>query len=237
MAQELAHEDQVSTRRRGRRRHPVRRAVAVVVGVVVVVLLAAAAWLAVDAVTVRDELTTAADLVEVLQDEVLAGDAESARATLATLQGHASTAHDASHGPHWSLAGALPWAGPNVRAVQEVSEVVLDLSGDVLPGVIEATGLVDPAAIARGDVPLDVAALQTAADAVLTADVAVQAAAQRLAAIDRDELVAAVAAPVDELEAKVQRVAEATAGAAQTARLVPTLLGAGLPVVPDLSQG
>lgn len=226
MAHEIAHEDRGSSRRRGRRRHPVRRAVAVLVGVLLLVLLGAAAWLAVDAVTVRDELTTAADLVETLQDEVRAGDAESARSTLVELQDHASAAHEASHGPHWSLAGVLPWAGPNVRAVQEVSEVVVDLSDDVLPGVIEATGLVDPAALARGEIPADIAALQSAAGAVIAADVAVQAAAQRLAAIDRAELVAAVAAPVDELEAKVQEVATATESAAQAARLLPTLLGA-----------
>lgn len=223
------------TRPTQRTKHPVRRAVLLLVGLVLVVLLAAAAWLAMDALTVRDELTTAEDLVGTLQDEVLAGDVDSARRTLASLQDHAAAAHDASRGPHWSLAGALPWAGPNVRAVREVSDVVQDLSTDVLPGVIDASTLVDPAAITSGDVPLDPVALQAAADAVVAADAAVNDALDRLAAIDRDEIVPALADPIDTFEARVQEVAQATAGAARTASLLPALLGAGLPDLSDLS--
>lgn len=215
-----------------RRKHPVPRALLLLVTLAIVALLAAAAWLAVDALTLRDELTTAEDLVGTLQDEVVAGDVDAARQTLATLQEHATTAHDASHGPHWSLARALPWAGPNVRAVQEVSDVVHDLSTDVLPGVIDASTLIDPDALTSGSTPPDPVSLQTAADAIIAADLAVQDAAARLAAIDRDEIVAALADPLDAFEARVHQIAQATAGAARTARLLPTLLAAG---VPDLS--
>jgi hypothetical protein len=38
----------------------------------------------------------------------------------------------------------LPWIGPNVKAVQTVSEVIDGLAVNALPTLMDATSLVDP---------------------------------------------------------------------------------------------
>ncbi|WP_221655788.1 DUF4012 domain-containing protein [Actinotalea ferrariae] len=196
---------------------------------VVGVLAAWAGWLALDALRARDELLAAADLVTDLREQVLEGDRDSATASLAALQDHAGRASDAAHGPHWSAAAALPWVGPNVRAVQVVSEVVDGLADRALPGLMDATATVDPAALVPVDGRVPLTPLLTAAPVVVAADAEVQAAAERLAALDPAGLWAPVGGPVHDLAAQVEDVAATTATAARAVRLLPPMLGADGP--------
>ncbi|WP_298462485.1 DUF4012 domain-containing protein [uncultured Cellulomonas sp.] len=186
-------------------------------------------WLALDALRARDALTAAAGEVTALRTQVLAGDRPGAEATLADLQAHAATAHDRTHGPHWTLVGAVPGIGPTVGAVQTVSEVVGALTTQALPALMDATALADPAALAPVDGRIDLAPLTAAAPGVVAADAAVHDALTTLRGVDADAVVGPFAAQLGRLDAQLADVAATTATAARAVQLLPPMLGADGP--------
>lgn len=210
----------------GRRRS---RALAVTLLVVVLALAVVVGWLALDAVRARDALTAARGDVQALREHVVAGEVDAAAATLPQLQERARTAYESTHGPLWGLAAAVPWVGDDVEAVRTVSAVIDDLASEALPALMQATALVDPAALAPVDGRLDLAPISAVAPQVVAADAAVQVARDELAAIDTDGLVGLVADPVVELRTQVDDVAATTATAARAATLLPSMLGADGP--------
>jgi hypothetical protein len=201
----------------------------VALGVVAVVVVGCAAWVAVDALVARDHLAAAAQDVDRLRDEVEAGQGDRSAGTVASLQEHAAEARDATTGVQWSVVGALPWVGEQVRAVQSVSAVVQDLATNALPQLVAAAAAIDPTTLAPVDGEFDVEPLQAAAPGVVGADASVRAAADRLARIPVDQLADPVAEPVVQLRAQVDEVAMTTATAARAVQLLPAMLGADGP--------
>ena len=212
-----------------RRRPRTLRRVLLGILLLLVGVTAVVAWVGVDALRARGELKAAAAQVTVLQAEVEKGDRPGAAATLASLQDHASAARASTHGPHWSAVRAVPWLGPNVAAVQAVSEVVDGLAVNALPTLMDATELVDPTTLVLDDGRVDVESLARAAPSVVAADGEVQAAVVTLDAINPDALLPAVAAPLGDLRSQVGRVALTTATAARAVQLLPPMLGADGP--------
>ncbi len=214
---------------RGRRRSKTLRRVVLALLLVLVGVAAVLAWVGIDALRARGELTKAAAQVTVLRAQVEKGDRAGAAETLASLQSHSSAARASTHGPQWSAVGALPWVGPNVAAVQSVSEVIDDLAVNALPTLMDATALVDPTTLVLDDGRVDVQALAKAAPAVVAADGEVQAAVKKLDAINPGPLLPAVAAPLGDLRRQVGTVALTTATAARAVQLLPPMLGADGP--------
>ena len=217
-----------SSPRRRRRRSTVRR-VLLTVALLLVVVIAGVAWVGVDAIRARGELKAAAAQIQVLRGQVVKGDRTAAVATLRSLQNHAAAANAGTHGPHWSAVRMLPRLGPNLRAVQTVSEVIDGLALHALPALMDATSLVDPKTLAPVDGRVDLKPLVKAAPQVVAADAEVQSAVRRLDAVRPDELFAAVATPLADLRTQVGKVATTTATAARAVRLLPPMLGADGP--------
>jgi len=213
-------------RRLKRRRRRILRVSLLAVGLPLAVVIAGVAWVGVDAVHARGELKTAASQVQVLQGQVVKGDRKAAAVTLKSLQTYAASAREDTHGPHWSAARVLPWLGPNVTAVQTVSEVIDGLAVDALPTLMDATSLVDPTTLAPVNGRVDLAPLVKAAPEVIAANAEVQTAVRRLGAIIPDGLHAAVAVPLTDLRTQVAKVALTTATADRAVRLLPPMLGA-----------
>lgn len=198
-------------------------------GVMAVLLAGCAGWVAVDALAARGELAAAAQDVDRLRDEVETGQGAQSGATVASLQERAAAARDATTGVQWSVVGALPWVGRNLRAVQTVSAVVDDLATNALPELVAAAAVIDPAAVAPADGQFDVEPLRAAAPGVVAADASVRAASDRLGRIPVEGLVDTVAGPVVELQQQVGAVAMTTATAARAVQLLPAMLGADGP--------
>jgi len=210
-------------------RHRALRRALLTVALLLVVAGAAVAWVGVDALRSRGELRAAAAQVHVLQGQVAAGDSRAAAATLRSLQGHAAAARSGTHGLHWSAARILPWLGPNVRAVQTVSEVIDDVARGPLPALTGAAAVVNPRTLAPVNGRVNLAPLVQAAPRVGAADAQVQGAVRRLDAVDRQGLLPAVAVPLSDLRIQLRRVALTTATAARAVRLLPPMLGADGP--------
>jgi hypothetical protein len=193
------------------------------------VVTAVVVWVGVDALKARGELKAAATQVHVLQGQVEKSDRTGAKVTLKSLQAHAAAAQAQTHGPQWSVVRTLPWIGPNVRAVQTVSEVIDGLAVNALPTLMDATSLVDPTTLAPVNGRVDLKPLVKAEPKVVAANAEVQTAARRLDAINPNGLLAAVAAPLADLRAQVAKVALTTATAARAVQLLPPMLGADGP--------
>ncbi len=202
------------------------RRVLLAVALLLVVLFATVAWVGVQGLHARADLRDAAGQVRTLQTQVAKGDHRAAAATLTSLQRHAAAARASTHGPQWSVARALPWLGPNVAAVQTVSEVTDGLATGAMPALVKATSLIEPRTLAPVNGRVDLAPMVKAAPAVEAANAQVQAALRSLDAISADELVAPVAGPVADLQTRVGRLALTTATAVRAVRLLPPMLGA-----------
>jgi hypothetical protein len=213
-------------RRRSRHLRRNLRRILFTVSLLLALAIAAVAWVGVDALKARAELKTAAGQVHLLQAEVQKGDREGAKVTLASMQQHADMAQARTHGAHWSAVRVLPWIGPNVKAVQTVSEVIDGLAVNALPTLMDATSLVDPTTLAPVNGRVDLKPLVKAEPKVVAANAEVLAAAKRLGAINPKPLLAAVAAPLADLRTQVGKVALTTATAARAVRLLPPMLGA-----------
>jgi len=190
------------------------------------VVAAAVVWVGVDALKARGELQATAAQVQILQGQVEKGDRKGAKVTLKSLQAHAAAAQARTHGPQWSVVRTLPWVGPNVRAVQTVSEVIDGLAVKALPTLMDATSLVDPTTLAPVGGRVDLKPLVKVAPEVVAANAEVQSAARRIDEVNPSGLLAAVAAPLADLRAQVAKVALTTATAARAVQLLPPMLGA-----------
>ncbi|MGY4643716.1 DUF4012 domain-containing protein [Cellulomonas sp. URHB0016] len=226
------HPDAEVRRSRARRRATGRRVLRWSVAgaaAVVVLVVVCAAWVGLDALTAREHLQASADDVVALRAQVEAGEDERAASTVRDLQQHAAAARDATSGTQWAVAGALPWIGPDVRAVRVVGEVVDDLATTALPALVDATGVIDPTTLAPVDGRMDLQPMIDVAPRVVAADVAVTAAKGRLAGIDSARLLPLVAGPVAQLRSQVADMATTTATASRAVRLLPPMLGADGP--------
>ncbi len=221
--------DATPPRRRAVRRRRRGRAVGTAAAVVLLLLVVAVAWFGYDAYRARAALSDARGDVTVLQEQVRAGSADEAETTLARLQDRTGRAHDLTDGALWRLAEHLPWVGADVAAVRTVAEVVDDLARTCLPGLLQATRSVDPAALAPVEGRVDLAPLLAVAPQVVAGDAVVQDAVARLDAVDTDVLMEAVADPVSQVRDQLGQIAGTTASAARAVELIPAMLGADGP--------
>ncbi|MBE1875221.1 DUF4012 domain-containing protein [Myceligenerans pegani] len=216
-----------------RRREPFwngrrRRALRIVLWAAVVALLLLAVtvgWAAVDALRARAALSDAAAGVTALREDVLAGDTDGLEARLSGIQEDARRAHDATRGPHWSVARELPGTGPTAEAIATMSEVVDELARGALPDLARSAELVDPGTFAPRDGRIDLEPLRKVAPDVVRADRSVELAAERVGRLD-GAMLPQVTAAVAELRAQIDGLRSTTATAARAADVLPPLLGA-----------
>lgn len=178
------------------------------------------------ALSARESLQSVATDVERLQAQLVTGDATAATATLRRLQRHAKEAESSTTGPGWSVLARTPVIGPNVSAVRTVAEVSDSLAGHVLPGVVAASAVLDPARLRPRQGRVDLAPLQQAAPAVVAADRRLARESRRVQAISTTGLTAQVASPVRQLQTRLSDASAVSARAARVVRLLPPMLGA-----------
>lgn len=215
-----------SRSRSGRSRSRARlRRTLITVLVVVCLLFLGVGWLGLRGWQARGHLISAAGLARELGQQVLAGDSDQARRTLAALQAQADAARSATGDPSWAAAGHAPYAGDDLSAVRTVAVAVDDLARHAFPSLLR----LDLATLVPKAGQLDLARLQAAAPELTAADTAVRQASDRVAAIRVEGLQGPVRDAVKELRGELDRLADLTATARHGAVLLPPLLGVGGP--------
>ena len=197
-----------------------------------VAILVGFSWLGWRSYQAYTHLTNASADVSRLQNElksVQTIDPAATAATVAHLQEESAAARAAVDDPVYRAATFLPWLGPNLDAVGQVTVTVDTLATDVLPPLMEVARSLRPGELAPHDATVDLAPIERASDALQRADQAVVAAQQAISGIDRSELVAPVGDAVSALSTKLTAAGSMTGTGARAARLLPPMLGADGP--------
>ncbi|MEH0846133.1 hypothetical protein V6U81_27510 [Micromonospora sp. CPCC 205711] len=190
--------------------------------VVAALLLSGGGWVAFRGWQARAHLLNAAGLARELSAQVVGGDIERARRTLAALHEQAGSARDDTGDPAWWLGQRTPYAGDDLTAVRQIAVAIDDLARRAFPVLLHT----DLATLVPRDGRLDVARLRTLAAELGTADTAVRTARTSLNAVPTGNLVTQVRTALVGLRDEIDRLAGLTGAADQGARLLPALLGA-----------
>lgn len=203
----------------------------IVLGALATVLLITIAGIAVlvQGMQARSTLTAAIPLVEQIEEAIRSGDAEGAQQAVTELTAATSDARDAATGPHWWLAGAVPWLGKNVRAVSTTAVVIDDIAHDVLTPLVGVAESINYSAFSPEGGRIDLEPLTSAEPSLSAASQAFADAATAMDGVDPDELIGQVAGPVLEIQRYLDTLGPLVHAGAKAADLLPPMLGANEP--------
>ena len=211
-------------------------------GVLLLAVIALGVWTGYQAKLARDDLAVARSGVERLTAAVSQGQTGEAQEALFDVQDATESAAAHTDGPGWSVGALLPMIGDDVDAVRTVADVSDNVAQDVLPGLVEASGALNPRQLQPQDGQISIDGLEAAAPPLAEANAALGDEVARVDALQPDEMLSAVAGPVRDLQTALDDAVDVTDRAATAADLLPTMLGgdgaAYLPAdVPDQRRG
>lgn len=193
-----------------------------------VVLVAFGAWLTVEALDAKSNLEQARQSAQQAKDSLLQGKTDEAARFADIAQTHAKQARDATHSVPWNLASSIPWLGSPFNTGQQISDVVLGLSAEVLQPASQVGLAISPDQL-FADGRVDVQTLR--AEESQLNDIA--GAATRLNA-DADAIadpryVSLLGDARSQLQEQTAEVAGLLENTALAARLAPAMMGADGP--------
>lgn len=208
-----------------RKRHRRSIKILVSVAVAVVAIAGAAAWLAFQALTLKDNLQATTQLLPELKAQILDNNRAGALVTVDSLAGYTAAAKAAGTDPVWKMASSLPWIGPNLAAATEVAVTADDVVSLAAKPLVSAFESLDWNALTPtgGAAPLD--GLSSAAPSVVAAANTVQLSYTRLADIDSSRLLPQIAVPLTAARDQLGDLRGTLNIASSAARLVPSMMG------------
>lgn len=197
--------------------------------VLLAIAVAAVAFTGYQALQARTELNTAAAGLERISTAVRAGDVQQARSRVGEVQDATSAALDHTNGPLWWIAAQMPVVGDDIDAVRTIAGVGDGLSREVLPPLLEVSATLDPSELQprKGRIALE--PIEKAVPDVRASDRAMQAQLEQTLALEPDNYISRVAAPVRQVQDQLTEAAGLTGTAARTVQLMPAMLGADSP--------
>ncbi len=226
-----AEEAAAQRRRRAVRRRRRRIAGFSLLGVGACILLAAG-WVGWRTYQAYQHLQAASEQVSQLQGEIkdiTSIDLAAANATVARLQDESAQAQAAVGDPLYRAAAHVPFLGPNLMAISEVTGTVDSLAVDVVPSLVQIAKTLNPSSLAPKNSVIDLAPIEAASPLLQEADAAVNASRVRLASIDRTKTVEQINSAILTLWRKLDQASSITGAGARVARLLPPMLGADGP--------
>ncbi len=182
---------------------------------------ATGAILTVQALEVRDDLLAVKSSIASLAPLVEARDEAGLQQAAADLSTRTSRAVDTVDTPLWAMAGQIPVVGANIDAVSRVTRASDVLVREALPPGIQILSGLDLERVTVEGGGINLQPLQQASDALPIMASAFAAAKAETDGIDRDQLLAEVSGPVDEIRDVVDRTAPALD---VVSRYLPTIL-------------
>jgi hypothetical protein len=205
-----------------------RRSVIWTAVALLVVVVAFGCWLGLKAQTVKANLEQARNSAQLSRDALLKGDAVSASNLAGEAQSHAQAARDAAHAAPWNVAAAVPWLGSPFETGQQICDVVLGLTADVLKPTADAGATVAPdQLLANGR--LNVQALrdeQPTLGKLSEAAGRLNSEAQQIA---EPRYLTAIADARSQLQSQTADLAQLLENTDLAARLAPSMMGADGP--------
>lgn len=215
--------------RPGRPRAATSRRTKIFIGLgLLAVLIGFGSWLGVTALSAKSSLEQARGNAQQAKDALMKGDAQDAADRAVAARTQAQSARDATHSLPWNISAAVPWLGNPLEAAQQITDVVLRLTTDVLEPATAVGVAISPDRV-MSDGRVDVQLLRTEAPALQDlSDNAAQVEADAQAIID-PTFVARLVEARGELQTQTAEIAEMLRNTALAARLAPSLMGADGP--------
>lgn len=209
------------------RRTPTRTAGLVfawAVATVLAVCVLAAAWIGVRGALAYDHLRSAQSSVTTATTSI--DDPEAATAALGAVGDDTAAARALTSDPVWRLASGLPWIGPQLAAVSQVSAAIDDVAAEGLAPLADAASGLSLDALKPTDGAYDIARIAALEPAAAAAASSLSGADRSLSAIDRGPLLGLVRDAVADAGDLVGDAADSADALHRATRLVPAMLGA-----------
>lgn len=207
-------------------RLPVRRRwIGWAVGILLSILLLALGWVSVRGIGAVNELQKVADGATQLKTTISAGDLEGATPIAARIAANAASARDLTSDPIWQAFGAIPWVGPNFRAVGEIAEITDNVSKDALTPLLEVAANFDLASLGFSGGTIDLAPFAEIAEPLGVANTALSTAQSEVRQIDADATLPPLAEAIGQMRSAVTEAATVVGSLHGAAVLLPTMLG------------
>lgn len=193
-----------------------------------VAVIVVGVWLGFRAQMAKTNLEQARTSAQQTKDALLQGNTADAARFAGEAQSHAQAARDATHSLPWNIVSVVPWLGSPFKTGQQISDVVLGLTAEVLKPAAEVGTAIAPNQM-LADGRLDVQALRKEEPALGT----IAAAAARLdadaKAISDPHYVSALGEARSKLQAQTSDLMKLLSGTAIAAQLAPSMMGADGP--------
>ena len=207
-------------------RLPVRRRwIGWTVGILLSLLIIAVGWVTVRGIGAVNDLQQVAKGATQLKASIAGGDIEAAKPIAKSIARNAASAHDLTSDPVWHAFGAVPWLGPNFRAVSDIAEIADDVSSDALTPLLDVAGDLDLASLGFTGGVIDLAPFAEVAKPLGTADAALSDAQARAKRIDAGATLPPLADAIGEMRSAVTEAATVVGSLHGAAVLLPTMLG------------
>ncbi|GCE39565.1 Methyl-accepting chemotaxis protein [Rhodococcus wratislaviensis] len=213
-----------STTRPGR--WSLRRRVALGVGVATVAIIA---WFGYSAWDVQHNLTNARDNAELAKKSLLTGDSEAAQRASADAEASAVDGQQSLHSAPWRVVAAIPGVGAPFKSAQEMSDVVVGLTRDVLTPAVETGSALSPKDLVADGGKVQLRPLRDAAPQLEQISLSARSLADQAHQVSEGGYLGLVNDVRTELQSQTDDVAKLLENTATGAKIVPAMLGADGP--------
>ena len=220
--------------RRAESRHSARRSTlrrTLLVGLCSILLLTVGAllWVGVRAYIAKGELEAALPLASQLKSQVASGDAAGAVKSATGLSSHAKEAAALTDDPIWRAAEVVPWVGPNLTVMRELSATANDVSRFGIGPLTSLAGSIGLSDFKPVDGRVDLQPLVDAQPDLAKATASVNDAIARVRKVDAEGTLQPLS---DARQKLLDSLLEASSGLTvlnKAAQLMPAMLGADGP--------
>ncbi|MDF2506561.1 MAG: hypothetical protein K0Q52_420 [Microbacterium sp.] len=188
-------------------------------------LIIAIGWVTIRGIGAVNDLQQVAKGAAELKASISEGDLEEAERISGSIARNAASADDLTSDPVWQAFGAVPWLGPNFRAVSEIADIADDVSTDALTPLLDVAGGLDVAGLGLKGGTIDLAPFAAIQKPLGTASSALSAAELQARRIDADATLPPLADAVGELRSAVTGAATVVGSLHGASVLLPTMLG------------
>jgi len=192
---------------------------------VLVAAIVAGVWLGFEVQTAKSGLEQARASAQKTKDALLQGNTADAAHYAGDAQSQAQSARDATHTLPWKIASLVPWLGSPLRTGQQISDVVLRLTTEVLKPAAEIGKAIAPSQM-LADGRLDVETLRQEEPELKMIAVAAAQIDLDAKAISKPRYLAVVTDARNKLQSQTADIAQLLGGTAIAAQLAPSMMGA-----------
>jgi len=185
-------------------------------------------WLGFGAMHAKSSLEQSRNYAQQAKDALLSGKADDGARFAENAEFHARQARSSVHSLPWNIAAAVPWLGSPFKAGQQISDVVVGLTTDVLKPAAEAgVGISPDTLFANGRVNLPLLREKEPTLSALSADAT--RLADQASAITEPAYISALGDARSQLQDQTSDIAGLFRNTALAARLAPSMMGDDAP--------